>query len=63
MQPGFPAAAAGLSRGDIITKINQEAVTSLEIPKLLHEAYAKHPAPTLVEASRNRLVSLYVLKP
>ena len=63
VQPGFPAAAAGLSRGDIITKINQEAVTSLEIPKLLHEAYAKHPAPTLVEASRNRLVSLYVLKP
>ncbi|HEY9250909.1 MAG TPA: trypsin-like peptidase domain-containing protein, partial [Rariglobus sp.] len=30
VQPGFPAAVAGLNRGDIITKINQERIASLE---------------------------------
>ena len=63
VQPGFPADTAGLSRGDIITKINQEPVASLDVIKAAHRAYETSPAPTLLETQRNRRVSLYVLKP
>ncbi|MDF3056912.1 MAG: peptidase [Rariglobus sp.] len=63
VQPGFPAAVAGLSRGDIVTKINQERIVTLEIAKALHDAFVAKPAPTLVEAESDRRVSLYILKP
>jgi serine protease Do len=63
VQPGFPADVAGVSRGDIITKINQEAITSLDVIKAAHAAYEAKPAPTLLETQRNRRVSLYILKP
>jgi serine protease Do len=63
VQSGFPAAVAGLGRGDIITKINQERITSLDVAKTLHDNYAANPAPTLVEVERDRRVSLYILKP
>jgi serine protease Do len=63
VQPGFPAAAAGVSRGDIITKINDQAVLSLDVIKTAQAAYEAKPAPTLVEVQRNRRVSLYILKP
>jgi serine protease Do len=63
VQPGFPADTAGLSRGDIITKINQVPIASLDVIKAAHRAYEASPAPTLLETQRNRRVSLYVLKP
>ena len=63
VQPGFPADVAGLSRGDIITKINRQAISNLATIQALHTAYVEKPAPVLVEAQRNREVSLYVLKP
>ncbi len=63
VQSGFPAAVAGLSRGDIITKINHEAVVSLDVIKAAHAAYEAAPAAVLIEARRNFRVSLYVLKP
>lgn len=63
VQPGFPAAVAGLDRGDIITKINQTRIESLELAKTLHAAFVAKPAPTLVEVQTNRRVSLYILKP
>jgi serine protease Do len=63
VQPGFPADVAGLSRGDIITKVNRQPVTDLATIQTLHAAYVAKPAPVLVEAERNRAVSLYVLKP
>jgi serine protease Do len=63
VQAGFPAAVAGLTRGDIITKINQEAITSLEQLKAVHAAFEADPKPVLIEARRNFRVSLYVLKP
>ena len=63
VQPGFPADIAGLSRGDIITKINQRPVSSLDKIKAVHAAYMAKPEPVLVEAQRNHQVSLYVLKP
>ena len=63
VQPGFPADVAGLSRGDIITKINRQPVTNLATIQAQHTAYVNKPVPVLVEAQRNREVSLYVLKP
>lgn len=63
VQPGFPADASGVSRGDIITKINQQPISSLDVIKAAHNAYEANPAPTLLETQRNRRVSLYILKP
>ena len=63
VQPGFPADVAGLSRGDIITKINRRPVDSLATIQAVHTAYIAKPVPVLVEARRNREVALYVLKP
>jgi len=63
VQPGFPAAAAGVSRGDIITKINDQLVLSLDVIKAAQAAYETKPEPTLFEVQRNRRLSLYILKP
>jgi len=63
VQPGFPADAAGVARGDVIFKINQQPISSLEVIKAAHAAYELKPAPTLLETQRNRRVSLYILKP
>ena len=63
VQSGFPAEVAGLSRGDIITKINQQPVDSLAVVQAAHAEFEAKPAPTLFEAQRDRRVSLYILKP
>jgi len=63
VQPGFPADVAGISRSDIITKINQLPVVSLDVLKEAQAAYQAKPEPILLEAQRNRRVSLYILKP
>jgi serine protease Do len=63
VQRGFPADVAGLARGDIITKINQSPVGSLDLVKAVDSAYAASPSPTLFEIQRERRVSLVVLKP
>lgn len=63
VQPGFPAAVAGVSRGDIITKVNRQPIESLDIVKGAHAAYEAMPAPTLLETQRSRRVSLFILQP
>ncbi len=63
IQPGFPSDVAGLTRGDIITSLNHEPISSLDVAKKLYAAYVTKPEPTLVEARRDRTVSLYVMKP
>ena len=63
VQPGFPADVAGLQPGDIVTTINRRPVKSLEILKDAHAAYVRKPEPTLLEAERDRRISLYILKP
>jgi len=63
VQPGYPADLAGLSRGDVITKIDRRPVTSLEAAKAMYAAYAAKPAPVLFEAERDRLVDLFIIKP
>ncbi|MFM7748853.1 MAG: PDZ domain-containing protein, partial [Opitutaceae bacterium] len=63
VQPGFPGDVAGVSRGDILLKVNQQAVNSLDVLKQAHAAYEASPAPTLLETQRNRRVSLLIIKP
>ena len=63
VQQGFPAEVSGLARGDIITKINESPVSSLDMVRTVDAAYALKPAPTLLEVHRERRVSLVVLKP
>ena len=63
IQPGFPADVAGLQPGDIVTTITRLPVDSLEILKAAHEAYIRKPEPTLLEAERDRRISLFILKP
>jgi serine protease Do len=63
VQPGFPAAVAGLARGDIITKVSGETIDDLERLKEFYASYERDPQPVLVEAQRNRRIALYVFKP
>ena len=63
VQRGFPAEVAGLARGDIITRINDSPVASLDVMRTIDAAYAAKPTPTLLEVQRERRVSLVVLKP
>jgi serine protease Do len=63
VQRGFPADVAGLARGDIVTKINQNPVGSIDVMKAIDAQYSAKPAPTLFEVQRERRVSLVVLKP
>ncbi len=63
VQPGFPASVAGIQRGDVIRKVNQQPVETLDVLKAAHAAYESQPEAVLVEAMRNRQISLYVFKP
>jgi serine protease Do len=62
-QPGYPAAEAGLVRGDIVTKIGTQLVGELAELKKVYDAQVANEEPLLVEAQRNRRISFYVLKP
>ena len=61
--PGYPAAISGLERGDIISKIGGTEVTGLDSLRGLYRGFEQKPAPVLVEAKRDRRISLYVFKP
>jgi serine protease Do len=63
VQPGYPADVAGLARGDIITKVGSQPVVEIGNLKQLYAAYEGKPEPQLIEAQRNRRISLYVIKP
>jgi serine protease Do len=63
VRPGYPADAAGLETGDIITRVNRRAVASLDVIKAADAAYKARPDPILVEAERDRRVALYIIKP
>ena len=63
VQAGYPAASAGIVRGDIITKIGSDPILTLGQLKSLYTVYEAKPEPQLVEALRNRQISLYVIKP
>jgi serine protease Do len=63
VQPGYPASVAGVTRGDVITKVNQQPIETLDVLKRAHAAYEAKPEPVLVEVTRNRQISLVVFKP
>jgi len=63
VQAGFPAVVAGLAAGDIITKIDQHPLTGLEVFKEIYQSFETKPASLLLLTTRDRRVSLYVLKP
>ena len=63
IQPGFPADVAGIQAGDIIMKINQTPLASLDVARAAHAAYAGKPGPALFEIMRDRRVSLFILTP
>jgi serine protease Do len=63
VQSGFPAGVAGISRGDIVTKVNQQPIDALDVLKRAYADYEMKPEPVLIEAVRSRQISLYVLKP
>jgi len=63
VQAGYPAGEAGLARGDIITKVGTTPLADLATLKKIYEDYEATPEPELVEAQRDRRISLYVIKP
>lgn len=63
VQPGYPAAVSGLQRGDVVTKINQHAIESLDLAKAEYAHFEAKPDTLLVEARRGRRVALYVFRP
>jgi serine protease Do len=63
VQAGFPARVAGLAAGDIITKVNGQPIADLAMLRQRYDQFAAQPETLLVEALRDRRISLYVLKP
>jgi serine protease Do len=63
VQPGFPADVAGLQPGDIVTSVNRQPITSLDVIKGAHRTYSGKPAPTLLEVERDRRATFFLIKP
>ena len=63
VQAGVPAAVAGLAAGDISTKVNHESLTELGTLQRIYQQFEAKPDSLLLDARRDRRVSLYVLKP
>ena len=63
VQSGFPARVAGLPPGDIVTKVDQQPIDDLATLKQIYANFVAKPDTLLVEALRDRRISLYVLKP
>jgi len=62
-QRAFPAAEARLQSGDVILKVNRQAVQSLEELKAIYDNSLTERSPLLLEISRNHSLSLLVLRP
>jgi serine protease Do len=62
-QSAYPAAKAGLNRGDIITKINDLSIDNLAKMQGIYGEFDTNPQSMLFETLRNRSVSFFVLKP
>ena len=62
-QPAFPAAEAGLRRGDIIYKVNRHAIETLDGLRQVYDDFQSEPNDILLEVQRHHQVSYYVLKP
>src|SRR5207253_10111430 len=63
LNPGYPAAKADLSPGDVILSVNQKEATDLdEFQKLYKQSLARKDASVLLEIQRGRSRRSAVLK-
>jgi serine protease Do len=63
VQPGFPAAVAGLGPRDVIVKINEKPIDALPTAEKIYDDYVAKPRNTLLEVWQNHEVELHLLKP
>ena len=63
VQPAFPAAIAGLNQGDVITKVNNNPLVTLDQLKEAYAAFDENPNNVLIEALRSHNVKYFVIKP
>ena len=63
VQPGFPAARAGLQLGDIITTVNRAPLVSLPDLEVVYDAYKEEPTKVLMEISRGHQTVYLIMKP
>lgn len=62
VQSAFPAEIAGLHQGDVITKVNNQPLMSLDQLKEVYAAYEKSSDNVLIEVLRNHHVKFFVIK-
>lgn len=63
VQPGYPAAEAGVAMGDIILKVGDRRIASLEAIQEAYDSWVEDPQKVLLEVERGRQASYLVLKP
>lgn len=63
VQAGYPAAEAGVERGDIILKVGEANISTLDSIQAAYDAWVADPKKALMEVERGRQVSYLVLKP
>jgi serine protease Do len=63
VQNAFPADKAGLRRGDIITRVNREALEGINQLKDVYTAFGEEPEEIFFEVNRNYRTAYIVLKP
>ncbi|WP_309400818.1 trypsin-like peptidase domain-containing protein [Cerasicoccus maritimus] len=63
VQAGYPAAEAGVGRGDIILKIGDSPISTLDSLQTVYDAWVENPEKVLIEVDRGHQASYLVLKP
>jgi len=63
VQPGYPAAEAGVRAGDIILNLGDERIDSLAAIRTAYENWIQNPEKLLIEVERGSQVVYLVLKP
>jgi len=63
VQAGYPADEAGMMRGDIIIKVGDVEITSLDAIQDAYDAWVDDLQKVLIEVERGRRASYLVLKP
>ena len=61
VRDGYPFGMAKIERGDIITAINRKKISNTKELKSAYEEYVKNPKKTLVEVSRDGVISFHML--
>lgn len=62
VKSGFPAAEAGISKGDVIKKINEKKLESMGILKEFYNEYVESPQKLFVEVIRGDVIKYFVIR-